>query len=397
MKKYKEEVSTIAMSKEKQERIKHTLYRINQQTQSANTQSQRKPLVFAVFLFGMIVCTGVYFFLSKQSEEAKISHQSAQKELKRLDITNDFQGQSMGYEGFSIKDRNDIQANSVWDFHNGIKELPVFVNTHPVNSAGEPLENKRDEKIAKGYALLEKMQLQGVVSEEQSDPYSAYFHCEEGLFRVYDQTFDIIFSSYLGKQTMEIQPTNKQEVEQIVKQKMIAYPNFFPIASGVISTYLHYGIQTSEDDSVAELPTWEITISEQARDQVQALLNQQFHSIRLSIHESNGIDYISYQDYDLSASLGMYPIISYEKAIEKLQANAYYSNGPKGDTEDIVYAELVYNKGLTNSYFIPYYRFVLPVLDSEVYNFKELGHEHLVVCYVPAIEDAYLISPSSQQ
>lgn len=85
--------------------------------------------------------------------------------------------------------------------------------------------------------------------------------------------------------------------------------------------------------------------------------------------------------------MGEYPIISADEARDYLEQGAYVTSVDRRLTgeETVARVELVYRTGVTEDYFMPYYRFFVELPREERGGRKTYG-----AYYVPAIEHCYL-------
>ena len=92
--------------------------------------------------------------------------------------------------------------------------------------------------------------------------------------------------------------------------------------------------------------------------------------------------------YDLSEKVGDYPVITRTEA-EQLLARGNYITGcgyAMPGMKYVVGAELVYRTGVTEAYYLPYYRFYVE-LPEEVW---PDGMKTFAAYYVPAVQEAYI-------
>ena len=127
----------------------------------------------------------------------------------------------------------------------------------------------------------------------------------------------------------------------------------------------------------------------------EKILNYNFHRIEFCGDSyGNQLNRIRIFQRDCSQKLGDYPIITVEKARELLLEGKYVTSVPyevPGE-EYVASVELIYNTGLTDEYFMPYYRFYVELPEERNTN-KETQERGLLtygIYFVPAVEEKYL-------
>lgn len=95
--------------------------------------------------------------------------------------------------------------------------------------------------------------------------------------------------------------------------------------------------------------------------------------------------------------MGDYPLLTEEEARDKLLEGEYLTTVPSEmpGEDHIVMTELVYRGGVTEEYFIPWYRFWVELTSSNSEGCvsetaEELGLRTFGAYYVPAVRDEYL-------
>ena len=130
-------------------------------------------------------------------------------------------------------------------------------------------------------------------------------------------------------------------------------------------------------------------------DLTEKILNYNFHRIEFyGDPYGNQLNRIRIFQRDCSQKLGDYPIITVEKARELLLEGKYVTSVPyeMPGEEYVASVELVYNTGLTDEYFMPYYRFYVELPEERITN-KEAQERGLLtygIYFVPAVEEKYL-------
>lgn len=130
-------------------------------------------------------------------------------------------------------------------------------------------------------------------------------------------------------------------------------------------------------------------------DLTEKILNYNFHRIEFyGDSYGNQLGRIRIFQRDCSQKLGDYPIITVEKARELLLEGKYVTSVPYevSGEEYVASVELVYNTGLTDEYFMPYYRFYVELPEARDAN-KEAQERGLLtygIYFVPAVEEKYL-------
>ncbi len=88
---------------------------------------------------------------------------------------------------------------------------------------------------------------------------------------------------------------------------------------------------------------------------------------------------------DLSEKIGDYPIITTDEASELLESGYYITTVPEVMGE-VVSMELIYRTGMSDDYYMPYYRFLIELPEAE----RENGLKSYGAYYVPAVEQQYI-------
>lgn len=123
-------------------------------------------------------------------------------------------------------------------------------------------------------------------------------------------------------------------------------------------------------------------------DNTSQIINYNFNKVIFYSDGDGKLDMVRVFQPDISDKVGDYPIITVEKAKELLKNGNFVTTVVDEEMPGMEYVakvELVYRTGLSEKYFMPYYRFYL-----ELPNLEENGMKTYGAYYVPAVEGKYL-------
>ena len=135
-------------------------------------------------------------------------------------------------------------------------------------------------------------------------------------------------------------------------------------------------------------------VYDKSGSELEQILNYNFKITRFCINEE-GVLWLVWMDnaFCTAEYLGDYPVITLDEAQEMLLDGKYITTVPDNfikeggiSADDILIGKLVYRCGVSEKYFMPYYRFHVELNDSE---FMAEGY-HYGAFYVPAVSEEYL-------
>lgn len=120
------------------------------------------------------------------------------------------------------------------------------------------------------------------------------------------------------------------------------------------------------------------------------IINYNFNRIAFYCDGGGKLDLVKVFKPDLSGKVGDYPIISTKKAAKLLSKGHYITTVPyeMPGEKYIARTELVYRTGDYEEYYMPYYRFLVELPETDVIVSK--GIKTYGAYYVPAVEKAYI-------
>lgn len=136
----------------------------------------------------------------------------------------------------------------------------------------------------------------------------------------------------------------------------------------------------------------EVSFYEGAGNLTERIVEYNFSSVVFYTSENGTLRLARLYSCDLSEKVGEYPIISADEAREILLDGGYITSVPYElpDEKYIAKVELVYRNGLRDTYFMPYYRFLVELPDATVPSDTPDGLKTYGAYYVPAVESKYI-------
>lgn len=131
---------------------------------------------------------------------------------------------------------------------------------------------------------------------------------------------------------------------------------------------------------------------EKGQDTKNSIINYGLKRVRVYCN-NNSITYIRFSNFELTDKLGDYPIISAKKARETaVKANLHnpFFNNPDSQN-DIIKTELTYLEYQGQELLMPFYKIYVKLQNENYANSKDLGLTEYSVCYIPAVDEKYLI------
>lgn len=303
-------------------------------------------------------------------------------DLPKLTVA-DVKKSGMGMEAYQLNDISELITANPWSEDMALETLPVYRNAMKWDG-GFPAA--QDDRAAMEARLEELMNFLGIraTPTEQPERGGPGGICAkaDGITVTVDPTltaeihFDppVVLGDGYGTDTR----ARAEELAAYLKQ---AYSGL--LAMEEPQTAISGG---SYDSSGKQ--HYQIAFYNAKGDDVQRLL--QYHFSRVEFYcegDGNRLFLIRLFQTDLSEKVGEYPIISADEAREYLAQGAYVTSVDRRliGEETVARVELVYRTGVTEDYFMPYYRFFVELPREERDGRKTYG-----AYYVPAIEHCYL-------
>ena len=287
--------------------------------------------------------------------------------------------EAAGFEGYMACDIDEIITANPWTAADRITHLPVMRNTlrSPNGQQTEMVSRMKDLLMDTAVCLgMDTAVL--TISDSSSAQEGPRFFVENDLYKV------------------EVDAT----LSAIVEHKAFTLPAdcFLHDSRGIyrIAEYLlkEYGAYIHMADPQVDLSEAEslsiISFFEGSSDPVQRLLNYHFTYVKFFFFEDGKVVSRQYQA-DLSDILGQYPIVTAEQALDLLSSGYFITSVTQDTFPGTAYVrrtELVYRNDISETLYIPYYKFYveLPGWNDRL----ESGLHMYGVYYVPAVEKKYI-------
>lgn len=274
------------------------------------------------------------------------------------------QGTGMGMEAYVAYDPSELVNGNPWSLDAQLTTLPVYRNLWPRSGVGEVPD--RDPEAVQAFREEVEARLGTLASHAQitvEGGFSATVKLEPSLalpeeyrFR-YDAAYD--------------------QMQAVAEYLLEAYGDIIAMEDPVVT------VSGGDYDSQGN-QSYEIGFFEGAGDLTEQIIHYHFHKVSFHCDGDGKLWIIRISQTDLSEKVGDYPIISPEEAEKLLKNGSYITTCPDRLTgsEPIGKVELVYRTGGKDSYYMPYYRFLveLPALE------RENGLKTYGAYYVPALE-----------
>jgi len=109
--------------------------------------------------------------------------------------------------------------------------------------------------------------------------------------------------------------------------------------------------------------------------------------------EAGNLQMLRFYDRQTESAVGDYPLLTLEEARKALEEGRYITSAqtPFTGTVEDCRVELVYRTGESESYYMPYYRFLAEEVGTQVSEYNaERGFKTFTAYYVPAVRPEYL-------
>lgn len=342
-----------------------------------------------------------HHFNSISTEENKLpildnkeQEEQNKEELQILNLNQDefFLG-GMGFEGYELYEASELIHNNPYDADKGTKTLPVYQNLNISGRFGmdEIARYPRKEEIE----ILEYYASVMNIKEYQIDELEGSTVLISDLCDLYIDSKDgimIEFSEKAIDDNMLIYTENdtKKDVEKRIKL-LIEQPKIkgiFDFQEAIIDVKKGYNLSEVEQ---SYKPSWNIKVSDGKGSQTNKLVHNQLNAISIWASEDGYLSTITIEFKNTKQKIGNYPIISLEEAKQQLIKGHYItSSWSLGDIEQISYIEMIYFKKKNLDFFIPFYKFYMPLKNQDMIIKHDDKLVTYVAYYVPAIHSDYL-------
>lgn len=283
--------------------------------------------------------------------------------LGGLDLLN-----GMGMSGIITESVEDLAIDSSTL---NVTSLPIYKNSNQRKDSGEiinlrPLSERK--QIFNTYLKRYGMENYEIVEEFDT----LIVRNNQMVLRFYDNNHVSMWlnEEYPNQYSIKIYGKTKEEVIQNIKQLLLEYDSWFDDKEYEIEVNKYYYEYFGYEETQL-LIGWNIDITSNSEH------------IALDVNEEGYLQGIRYTLQTKIDTYQSYPIISFEKAKEMLLKGYFYVDGPYGNVNKIVGAELKYYGN--GEYLLPYYVIYMPAIhQNKMIEFKGLTEYTYV--YVPAID-----------
>lgn len=357
--------------------------------------------------------------LPRNEEPPSLSSDAAQQQTQEgssLPILTISEGsnQGMGFEGYMAYDVSEIISANPWTEDSQISELPVYKNPLEYHSkspsmliGGIDVERMREQllNVAERLGLdTSKLEVKEVTMSEQE---------LQSLKEWYANFGEKIPAGQLEPSQLVIE-TDGMRLDitpdlttSIFFEPMVELPEEYCTDDNAteedylkLAQYLqeNYGALIDFESPQAEIVGGGYTYDGQrsfhyvsffdASDSEEAILNYNFNRVIFYVNEGKGLTTVRVYATDQSQKVGDYPLITVDEAKEKLAEGQYKSTVPAAfpGLNYVARTELIYRTGQNETYFMPYYRFLVEMPEMA----QDNGLKKYGAFYVPAVEDEYL-------
>lgn len=301
----------------------------------------------------------------------------------------------MGFEGSMTYNLSDLLDGNPSRENCEFTELPVFIEpSNEIYCHGDFPVYTRDE-------MEERLKdVAGLLTDEEFTPVDRnsngnYYEAKAGNIELsmdaYSSRIYIEFEN-----SVELPPkydicdtTDRDHAERSLKYLGEKYRDVIRMNNPTPSVFTDFNIYNE--------PHTTFTLYDNSEDPLTALIN--YNLRKVYFYGGANLTTISiFNEYDYKEFAGMYPVISYDEAYEKLISGEYYTTVweeeyiPDGiNVDEIFFTGIEYKRTHDYKYTLPYYRFLIE-LHSEwtsknvSESIKEYG-----AFYVPAVSPEYLI------
>lgn len=321
-----------------------------------------------------------------------LNQSNGQLQILNLNEDEFFLG-GMGFEGYELYEASELIHNNPYDVDKITKTLPVYQNLNISGRFGmdEMARYPRKEEIE----ILEYYASVMNIKEYQIDELEGGTVLISDLCDLYIDSKDEIMIEFSEKaidDNMLIYTENdtKKDVEKRIKL-LIEQPKIkgiFDFQEAIIDVKKGYNLSEVEQ---SYKPSWNIKVSDGKGSQTNKLVNNQLNAISIWASEDGYLSTIAIEFKNTKQKIGNYPIISLEEAKQQLIKGHYItSSWSLGDIEQISYIEMIYFKKKNLGFFIPFYKFYMPLKNQDMIIKHDDKLVTYVAYYVPAIHSDYL-------
>ena len=327
-----------------------------------------------------------------------------------------------GFEGYTERDFKKQISGNPWNKDCDIKTLPIFKNNSYVNQETQKWEGKRipkDElekkvektakklnvKLTKVYKTPTKEQLEEYKKDKNLHPDKRkYFEKQE---KELSGTVDTVVGEFKGgtitanchgginvefspgiklpkKYKFNLYNVTKKEAEDTLDYLLKKYRNITNIKSLEKSPVSNIGVDNREVFCYAANENLSRSLTDKILDYS---IGGMSGSISFLPDDNGGLKEIEIGEKTIHEEIGIYPIISLEKAKQLLFNGKFQTTyiDVEPSAKNIAGVELMYRDSVYDKYLMPYYRFFIEYKCN-----GKSDSKNYYVCYVPAVEEKYI-------
>lgn len=405
---YKKELNLIKADEKWKAQMKAKMYAEANNKMEAKEIKDRNGNFKRYVLGSLCVCLLVswilvyHHFNSISTEENKLpildnKEQEVDQNKEELQILNlnedEFFLGGMGFEGYELYEASELIHNNPYDVEKGTKTLPVFQNLNISGRFGMDeiarYTRKEEIEILEYYASVMNIKEYQIDELEGGtvligDFCNLHINSKDGIkIEISEKAIDDNMLIYTENDT-------KKDVEKRIKI-LIEQPKIkglFDFQEAIIDVKKGYNL--SEVDQ-SYRPSWDIKVSDGKGSQTNKLVNNQLNAISIWASEDGYLSTIAIEFKNTKQKIGNYPIISLDEAKKQLIEGHYITcSWSLGDIEQISYIEMVYFEKKNLDFFIPFYKFYMPLKNQDMIIKHDDKLITYVAYYVPAIHSDYL-------
>lgn len=395
MNRYQKEVEQICANELWKQRMINTIL------QKQNEKKKKPMLAYAVaFCIICILGAGVLRWIPEKKQPVhyvdSLPVLSLQKPAPRTGSVNC--RYCTGFEGIDVYDEKELQHLSFYDFSKPLDNLPVIKNKNVMDKYGyfhNSMTKEEQEKKLKKYADILGMEHYEITTSTKKEERSELKN--ENIRITLEDGGESVFVWYEFPNIKEnsVLLVNKnwsiEKIKKTVRNYCLDYKELFQIENPLVDVRVNYGV--SQNNKVEK--GYSIEVYETEKNPVDKFVSQ-LQSVSLYTDEDGYLYGYRINQKDTSTSIGNYPIKSLEEAKAELHSGKYRSDvgsmpGITIDLDEIAYSELVYLDDESLDYFLPYYKFYVPVeYEDDYFTKHQISLKEYGAFYVPAIESKYL-------
>ncbi len=310
--------------------------------------------------------------------------------------TTDPGGGGMGFEGFMAYDVSTLLDGNPSRENCEFTELPVFIEpSNEIYSHGNLPVYTMDE-------MEERLKdVAGLLTDEEFTPVDR--HPNDDYYKAKAGNIELSMYSYSSRIYIEFEnsvdlppeydicnTTDKDHAERSLEYLGEKYRDVIRMDNPTPTVFTDFDIYNE--------PLTTFALYDNSEDPLTALIN--YNLRKVYFYGGRKLSTISiYNNYDYKEFAGMYPVISYDEAYEKLISGDYYTTVwdehylPDGiNTDEIFFTGIEYNRTNDYKYTLPYYRFLIELHPERTGDMKLAdGMREFGAYYVPAVSPDYLV------